>query len=134
MGITRRSHAILDTGWRVIVSKTAGSQYIALRRVGNVVHVQYRGLTYAETKWDSGTYKAVIPTGFIPDAGYTKPRWIAGDATANTTILAGTTIDGSSQHVLWIAYRVLIDNVMFYYDAQYLTADPWPAPLPGTAV
>lgn len=129
-----------DSGWRYLSYKDA-TAFIAIRRVGATVWLRYRNLTWAETRYDIGTYRTTIPDGFAPDGPPDNNSNIVLVATtsafnAASPVMsdAGISYDGAYGGWLhFIGWRSGIDSVVFRHDMSWPTSDPWPTELPGTA-
>lgn len=123
--------ALADTGWRNVSAGNRGSNWTAgtvhIRRIGNSVRMRAYGLTGAATFGPFWT----VPAGWDKDWGFQSvhgigrenastgaPYWFANHGQYGGLISGGA----------WSASHSIAPY------AEWLTSDPWPTSLPGSAV
>lgn len=120
---------IYDTGWRVLplesgwansgASATVGP---AIRRIGNVVHVRTRNLTGQDA---TSPTVMTLPVGFQPEAADGGLAMIGG------TIYAASVNTAGALNIIGAHGQ---PGVGAQGSFTYITGNPWPETLPGTAV
>lgn len=148
---TGASESVRSTGWRLVNEEFgAPGGYLYMRRDGNLVTILATNHFTGGTLIPTGKYlDKEIPAGFFPDlpAPPTGDKKVRVRATFTQAVLAGNGGDiNSGRNRMWITwdtegwrgnrparFNLQIDTGAILEGGQmtYLTADPWPAQLPG---
>ena len=116
----------LHSNWK---PRTSNGGYIRMRRTNNVVFLYTDNLACAVA--NPGNAFIVVPAGFVPDV--TAATLVSSWTPGNTYSACGLTASSSGNLLLTLGFTAVIDQYFLAVGLSWLTKDPWPTTLPGTA-
>ena len=123
-----------NTGWRVEYGDTGlrdisnllldATGPVSIRRIGNTVYLNVKGITPASTLNSGSTFLDVLPVGFRP----MERRDFANMSTIRDGVSRSMFQFPTGAMGVWVPST----SDKYYFQHSWLTANAWPTSLPGT--